>query len=476
MNEVEIHVTAKDDTRSTFEKIKASAAAMKARMKIDVDLDKDRLTGMVGKLGETVVSGLSGIGSTLSQAMGPALLAGLTIPAAAALAAAIPLAFGGGVLAIGIIGALKDPKIEGALGKLGDRAKGIFDKFSEPFKGPVLRAINTFGDALDDMAPTLEGLGETVAPIIDKLAPAVADFAKNILPGIEKAVEASMPLFDVIADKLPEIGDALAKFLEALTDEEAMEAAERLLSTLLDGLSAILPILGKTIAWLARFYSTMVDFWKDVADATGDAISSIRATLSRWGSALSSAANRVRDFISNAISFFGRLGSGVRRGINSAISAATSALSNLRSRVIGFFSGAGNWLYSAGRRIISGLASGVRSMGGVIRSAIGAMIPDALERFVPGFAHGGIIGAASGGARSGLTMVGEHGRELVKLPAGSRVYPNSATEDMLASTGQKEDSGPTEIRFSGDLDSALASLLMRMFKTGLITIPARAVA
>jgi hypothetical protein len=47
------------------------------------------------------------------------------------------------------------------------------------------------------------------------------------------------------------------------------------------------------------------------------------------------------------------------------------------------------------------------------------------------FATGGIVGgipyAASGGHRSGLTMVGELGPELVRLPAGSQVYPHGVT-------------------------------------------------
>lgn len=49
--------------------------------------------------------------------------------------------------------------------------------------------------------------------------------------------------------------------------------------------------------------------------------------------------------------------------------------------------------------------------------------------------HGGIIGADSGGARGGLTWVGEAGRELVRLPYGSTVYPHGQSEGMAASSG-----------------------------------------
>lgn len=48
---------------------------------------------------------------------------------------------------------------------------------------------------------------------------------------------------------------------------------------------------------------------------------------------------------------------------------------------------------------------------------------------------GGIIGAASGGPRGRLTMVGEHGPELVTLPTGSMVHSNPDTERMLGGGG-----------------------------------------
>lgn len=49
-------------------------------------------------------------------------------------------------------------------------------------------------------------------------------------------------------------------------------------------------------------------------------------------------------------------------------------------------------------------------------------------------ASGGIIGADTGGARGGLTWVGEAGRELVRLPYGSTVYPHGQSEGMAAAS------------------------------------------
>ena len=55
----------------------------------------------------------------------------------------------------------------------------------------------------------------------------------------------------------------------------------------------------------------------------------------------------------------------------------------------------------------------------------------ALQRAISGKAAGGIVGAAaSGGIRSNLTWVGEHGPELLDLPSGKRVWSNPDSQRM----------------------------------------------
>lgn len=54
---------------------------------------------------------------------------------------------------------------------------------------------------------------------------------------------------------------------------------------------------------------------------------------------------------------------------------------------------------------------------------------------VPYKASGGIVGAASGGMRGGLTWVGEHGAELADLPYGTKVYPSGQSKAMAGGPG-----------------------------------------
>jgi hypothetical protein len=83
----------------------------------------------------------------------------------------------------------------------------------------------------------------------------------------------------------------------------------------------------------------------------------------------------------------------------------------------------------------------------------------------PGFsrASGGITGAASGGARGGMTWVGEQGPELVRLPYGSTVHPAGTSREMARAGASSSAGGfgparPLEV-FGGGLGDMVMSWL-----------------
>lgn len=61
-------------------------------------------------------------------------------------------------------------------------------------------------------------------------------------------------------------------------------------------------------------------------------------------------------------------------------------------------------------------------------------------------AHGGIGGAASGGMRNGLTLVGEEGPELAEIAPGGRVWSNPDTRRMLSDSGGGAGGGPLVVQ------------------------------
>lgn len=195
----------------------------------------------------------------MGQLLAGVLAAGLAVSLAPLLAAAISsavlLALGGGVLALGIMSAIDNPKVTKAFDGLKKKATKLFDDFGKPFVEPLVRAAKTFSKLIDQLRPQVVQLGKIIAPVIDKLAPALAGFFKSMMPGITAAVKASVPLFEVLAEKLPGIGQAIGIFFEEISKNGADTTL--FFSDLLDAITKLIVGIGVAIGWLTKFYSNI---------------------------------------------------------------------------------------------------------------------------------------------------------------------------------------------------------------------------
>jgi hypothetical protein len=91
-----------------------------------------------------------------------------------------------------------------------------------------------------------------------------------------------------------------------------------------------------------------------------------------------------------------------------------------------------------------------------------------------GYGHGGVVGhAAEGGPRGNRVLVGEQGPEIVDLAPGSMVHSNADSQRMMAGGGGSGRSPETTVRFTGELDSYMATAWMKAYQDGLIRIEAR---
>jgi phage-related protein len=131
-------------------------------------------------------------------------------------------------------------------------------------------------------------------------------------------------------------------------------------------------------------------------------------------SAASSVAGRVRSVFSSLVSFIRSIPGRVRGALSGMFNPIVNAARNA---------------YGRARSLLGQLINYARSIPSQIGNSIKGMIP--------GFAHGGVVGqAATGGGRSGLTAVGEHGPELLSLPPGTRVRSNPDSRRMATGGGQ----------------------------------------
>jgi len=275
--------------------IAAAAASGIAIERFEKQANKS--TKSLSKSGGLLGDGLlDALGALPSQLKGAAIVAGAGIgvamgPAlASALIASVLLVVGGGVLAAGIVGAAKSPKVAKAWQRFARQGAVVFERFSQPFIKPLERAARTFGFALARMEPTIRRIGQTMAPIIDKLAPGFASMLENALPGILAATEAALPLFQILADNLPGIGTALTGFFQAIAAGGPGAAA--FFSGFLGWVQNILPQLGRILTWVQDLgpkidaFSARLTPLKEALESVGRFISegmaSAREILTKW--------------------------------------------------------------------------------------------------------------------------------------------------------------------------------------------------
>lgn len=265
------------------------------------------------------------IGPILAQApMSPPLIAAATaaIPAiGAAVSAGLLMALGGGVLAAGIISAVKDPKVGAAFANLKTRAGKAFAGFGEPFKAPLIRAASTFGATIERIAPALKRMGETMAPLIDKLAPAFATMLEKAMPGIEKAVTASVPLFEKLAEHAPKIGEAVSKFFSKVA--EGGPGAVKFFDNMLKVATVALPLVGSALNQLTGHFNATFAIWRGIFNGiaagwrfiSGAAVAAKNVTVGQVNT-LVSAIRGIRGRIGGA---FGGMFDGIKAAFRSAV-------------------------------------------------------------------------------------------------------------------------------------------------------------
>ncbi len=437
---------------------------------VDVDVDKQSILSRFADWGkeaaasfkESFTAGLTSFFSGDLISLLVKLLAGAAIapliasPLAAAINSAILLALGGGVIALGVVAAFKDPRIKGAADELKDRLGKLFEKFGGPFKGPVANFLEKLNDFITKMTPNFEHLAGVMGPLADRLGSGIIGMLQNMLPGLIDALEGSAPVIKVLADRLPDIGQALGDFFRLIAENG--DDAALFFNDLITVITKVIYWTGRLISGLTEFYSMVrrvvkgaVDLFSDLWDAIHNGTDAAKTTFLNFGSYVINVFGRL---LTAAIAAFGwvpglagKLGAAkasfadARKGINAELAKIKDKTVTIRMRTFGL----------AGANAAVGVAQQLALMG---------------------YASGGIVGqmpsvgqAASGGIRGGLTLVGERGPELMDVAPGSRVYSNGDSQRMAAGAGTEDLA--VEVSWAGSSDPLVNGIMEGLrFKIG----------
>jgi hypothetical protein len=407
---------------------------------VDVDVDQKTLSERLASLGTSVTDKVSGwfeggfstgitsvfSGDFLSTLLKGSLVAlGATVLAPAlggAIGAAVLTTLSGGAIAVGILGAMKDPRISKAIDevkyalgfstaktpkeKKNEPIHGLFASFSENFKGPLeefLAPSNGGGGGviglIQQLTPLVDQLGKALGPVAGKLGDGVIGMLQNMLPSVITGMEAGAPLINTLADNLPGIGDAMATLFNTISAHA--DDANTFFNDMLHAIKFLIIAIAALVGAFMDMYTVVRGLF-----------------VALIGTILNFAGTTIK---SMAMAF------GWIPGLGPKLKSASKQFDTWSDHLIKKLEEVPNdkYINIHLRTIFNGVGATVRSITRDLH-AIGAA----------GHAYGGAVGtAASGGARGGLTLVGENGPELINAAPGSQIYSNADSARMLSGGG-----------------------------------------
>lgn len=423
------------------------------------------------------------IGPLLAKApIGPHLLAGVAAAAPAA-ASLMSAAITGGVAAApigaGIALSFRDPRVKAEANALGRSALDVLTRASGSFIEETRQGIGIFRSGIESQEQRLESIFNKASQFVVPIADAFSEGAQEFLESVDVVVGNAGPVIEVFQDHIPRAMDSAGEALETFSknaefNADTLSAALSTIEFSIEHTANAVNLLSEVgkVSFLGAIID-MTDGFRDNAGAADDAASSYKDAAQELQDyvdvvkaqtdpafALIKAQRELKesqDAYNEAVKEHGRNSPEAREALL-AMAQASVELSGAVAEAQGTFDGklspamratlrAANLTeaeinalekeFGQARRAGDQFAKTYTANVVVRYREVGRAVPiyGEYQSGIGGRAHGGIQGAQNGQMSSGLTMVGEHGRELLDLPPGTQVHSNPDTERLLGGMG-----------------------------------------
>ena len=207
------------------------------------------------------------------------------------------------------------------------------------------------------------------------------------------------------------------------------------------------PVMQEIIKGIESMQPTFEALQIGLANGVGRAITWIKEQLptiqpifSNIFNAVKTTATTVVPIIGQALVALGPVFTGIlsiasftMQGIAGVVKAVGPVVGNIINALKPVFKNVGSSLESMGKifkSVFDGIGNAVSGISGAVSSGLG-WIANKIGKNATGTKYW----------RGGLTTVGEHGKELVQLPSGSKVYSNTETNAILNADKQTRSTG-----------------------------------
>lgn len=291
----------------------------------------------------------------------------------------------------------------------------------------------------------LTSIGEKALPIITD----ALDKVMTVMPSFESSVG---KVFDAVGPVLLSIGNIFSDSANKMgfSFENVTSIIADAVTVVGNIITAIAPVISGILQGVGSIVEAVFPAIASVMSMVGEKIVAVYTMLGSHSQLFQGIIETMGPIISGVISGLGVVIGGAFDVIIAAVDLCLSAFEKAFPAIEAVVKA----VWSVIEPIINGIGKGISAVAGAVKNVAG---------FIGG--SKGSVGANATGTsywRGGYTTVGEHGPELINLPAGSKVHSNSDTQKMLGGKAVNINIGSMVIREESDIDKVATEIVKKL--------------
>lgn len=291
----------------------------------------------------------------------------------------------------------------------------------------------------------LTSIGEKALPIITD----ALDKVMTVMPSFESSVG---KVFDAVGPVLLSIGNIFSESANKMgfSFENVTSIIADAVTVVGNIITAIAPVISGILQGVGSIVEAVFPAIASVMSMVGEKIVAVYTMLGSHSQLFQGIVETMGPIISGVISGLGVVIGGAFDVIIAAVDLCLSAFEKAFPAIEAVVKSVWNVI----EPIINGIGKGISAVAGAVKN-------------VAGFIGGGkgSVGANATGTsywRGGYTTVGEHGPELINLPAGSKVHSNSDTQKIIGGKAVNINIGSMVIREESDIDKVATEIVKKL--------------
>lgn len=325
-----------------------------------------------------------------------------------------------------------------AMTKASGAAEGAFQQQNKSVAA-MANKIKNYG------AVMLTSVGEKALPVITDALSKVMD----AMPAFEASLG---QVFDAVGPIMTSIGEIFSGSVNGMG--LSFESVTPIIVDAINGIgnviTAVAPVASAVIQGVGSYIAEIFPGIASVVSVVGEKIGAAFTMLSSHSQLFQGIIETMGPIVSGVLSSMGTVIGGALDLIIAAVDLCLSAFEKAFPAIEAVVKA----VWSVIEPIINGIGKGISAVAGAVKNVAG---------FIGG--SKGSVGANATGTsywRGGYTTVGEHGPELINLPAGSKVHSNSDTQKIIGGKAVNINIGSMVIREEADIDKVTTELVKKM--------------